>query len=108
VWEGEADPYPDFPTSAVILPMQQLRQPCDVDGDPSGLVFREHLRLPRLDLGGAAVDVGDRLPVGVADDIAARYLVGTPGRREAAWSLGHGGILPVHPIAVDNGPSTSR
>jgi hypothetical protein len=32
--------------SAAIRLAEQLRQPRDVDGDPSGLVLRQHLRLP--------------------------------------------------------------
>jgi hypothetical protein len=47
-------------------------------------VLREHLGLPRLGLVLSRVEVGERLPVGVADDIAAGDLVGAPGRREAA------------------------
>jgi hypothetical protein len=35
----------------------------------------------------------DRLPVGVSHDVAARDLVGAPGRREATGWLGHGGSL---------------
>jgi hypothetical protein len=37
---------------------EQLRQPREVEGNPSRLVFREHVRLPRLDLGLAAVTRG--------------------------------------------------
>jgi hypothetical protein len=32
-----------------------------------------------------AIDERQRLPSGIADDIAAEYHVGVPGRREAAW-----------------------
>jgi hypothetical protein len=32
---------------------------------------------------GTRVDVGDRLPAGVPHDIAARHLIGSPGRWEA-------------------------
>jgi hypothetical protein len=31
------------------------------------------------------VDVRERLPLGIPDDIAAGYLVGPPGCGEAAW-----------------------
>jgi hypothetical protein len=64
-----------------LLPLalsQKLRQPRDVRRDAPRLVFREHVRLPRFYLGLAAVDVGDRLSTGVADDIAAGYRVGVP------------------------------
>jgi hypothetical protein len=63
---------------------KQLRQPRHVDGDAPSLVFREYLRLPRLDLGLAAVDVSGRLSTGVTDDVAAGYRVGDPGRGEGA------------------------
>jgi hypothetical protein len=53
------------------------------DGDPPRFVGREHLCLHRLHEWRLAVDVGD-LPVGVADDITVRRLVGAPGRQEAA------------------------
>jgi hypothetical protein len=44
---------------------EQLGQPCDIDGDPSRLVFGERLRLPGLSFVGAGVKVGKGLPVGV-------------------------------------------
>jgi hypothetical protein len=53
---------------------QQLRQPCDIDGDASCLVLRQHLCLPRLVLVVAGVEVSQRLPVGVSDDVAAGQL----------------------------------
>ena len=67
------------PRSAVVLTVQQLRQPRDVDGDPPRLVLREHLRLQRFGIVVAGVEVRERLPVGIPDDIAARDLVGAPG-----------------------------
>jgi hypothetical protein len=63
---------------------KQLRQPRDVDGDRPRLVFRQHLGLQRFGFAFSGVDVGDRLTVGVTDDIAAGDLFGAPGRREAA------------------------
>jgi hypothetical protein len=49
-------------------------------------------------------------PVRVADDEAARYLVGAPRWGKAAWSVCRGGNLPParsgHRRAVDNGPLT--
>jgi hypothetical protein len=64
--------------------LQQLRQLGDVRGDAPGLVAGEQLgRRPpcRLLL---EIDVGERLPVGVADDEAGVGLLDGPGRREAA------------------------
>jgi hypothetical protein len=58
---------------------EQFRQPRDIHGDPSRLVFREHPRLSRLVLVLPRVNVRERLPVGVPDDIAAGHLVGAPG-----------------------------
>jgi hypothetical protein len=52
--------------------------------DPSNLVVREHLRLPSLIFVVARIEVRERLSVGVSHDVTARYLVGAPGRREAA------------------------
>jgi hypothetical protein len=43
-------------SSVVIGLAKQLRQPRDVDGDPSRLVFREHLCLPRFGVVVAGVD----------------------------------------------------
>jgi hypothetical protein len=60
--------------------VQQLRQPRDVDGDPAHLIVREHLCLSGISLGFPTVEIRDGLPGGIADDIAARYLVGAPGR----------------------------
>ncbi len=68
---------------SIHLP-EQLRQPCHVDGDPARLVLRQHLGLPSFVFIVARVDVNESLAVGVADDIAARDLVGSPRRREAA------------------------
>jgi hypothetical protein len=48
---------------------EQFRQPRDVDGYPAGLVLLQHLCLPRFGLVVAGVDVGERLPVGVPDDV---------------------------------------
>jgi hypothetical protein len=56
----------------------------DIDGDPAGLILGQHLGLDRFGLAVSRVNPSERLTVGVADDIAARYLVGAPGRREAA------------------------
>ena len=56
----------------------------DVGGDAPGLVVGEQLgrrSTPRLLL---EIDIGKRLPVGVADDEAGLLLVDQPGRRDAA------------------------
>jgi hypothetical protein len=54
----------------------------EVDGDR--LVLRQHPRLPDFDFVVAGITVGQCLPVGVADEIAARYLVDALGCRNAA------------------------
>ena len=59
---------------AIRLP-EQLRQPRDVDGDPSSFVVREHLCLSGISLGLPTVEIRERLTGGVADDIAAGHLV---------------------------------
>jgi hypothetical protein len=48
-----------------------LRQPRDVDGDPPRFVLRQHLGLQRFGFVVSGIDVRERLPVGVADDITA-------------------------------------
>jgi hypothetical protein len=62
--------------SAVDL-AEQLREPGDVHRDAARLVDRQSLRLHCLGFVRLAVDVSERLPSGVPDDIAAGY----PGRR---------------------------
>jgi hypothetical protein len=47
--------------SAAFSLSEQLRQPCNVHGDPSRLVLRQDLRLERFDLAVARVDVGERV-----------------------------------------------
>ena len=56
----------------------------DVDGDAPGLVAGEQLgrRSPPEFI--LAIDVGERLPISVADDEAGVGLLDGPGRREAA------------------------
>ena len=69
---------------------QQLRQLGDVGGDAPGLVAGEQLgrcAAARLLL---EIDVGERLPVGVADDEAPPMQLGVglvdgPGRRKRRW-----------------------
>jgi hypothetical protein len=62
--------------SAVDL-AERLREPGDVHRDAARLVDRQSLRLHCLGFVRLAVDVSERLPSGVPDDIAAGY----PGRR---------------------------
>ena len=66
-----------------MRPLQQLRQLGDVGGDAPRLVAGE-------EVGGSApagllleIDVGERLPVGVADDEAGVRLLDGPGRQLA-------------------------
>jgi hypothetical protein len=51
----------------------------DVRRDSPRFVGRQHIGLPSLGLNLAAVDVGQRLSGGVADDVATGQLVGVPG-----------------------------
>jgi hypothetical protein len=78
------------PHSAVVLTVQQLRQTRDVDRDPSRLVLGQDFCLSCFGITVAGVYEGERLPVGVPDDIAAWRWVGVPGRREAAGWFCHG------------------
>jgi hypothetical protein len=77
--------------SVVIRAAEHLRQPRDVDSDPSRLVLRQDLGLPRLVLIVSGVKVRERLPVGVADDVTAGD--GSPGCWEAAGCVGYRGTL---------------
>jgi hypothetical protein len=65
-----------------LRPPKQFRQPCDVERDAARLVGSQHLGLPCLVRVLTRVELGERLTAGVADDVAARYRVGAPGRRE--------------------------
>jgi hypothetical protein len=47
-------------------------------------VLRQDLGLQSFGFVRPAVDVGERLPVGIASDVAAGHLFGVPGRGEAA------------------------
>ena len=67
---------------------EELGQPRRVHRDAPRLVGREHLCLARIGLTVAAVEIRQRLAVGVAHDVAAGDLVGAPGRREAAGCVG--------------------
>ena len=64
--------------------LQQVRQLHYVRSDPPSLIAREQVR--RRSAAGLIfeIDVGERLPVGVADDEAGVGLLDGPGRREAA------------------------
>jgi hypothetical protein len=72
----------------------QLRQLGDVGGDAPGFVAGEEVR--RCATAGLVleIDVGERLPVVIADDDAGVGLLGRPGRRAAAIRAGHG-IIPA-------------
>src|ERR1700693_923442 len=71
---GVRPAYPP-PTSAVAP--QQSRQLGKVDGNPACLVISENICLQRVGVVGYAVDLHERLTVGVAHDIAARNLFDT-------------------------------
>jgi hypothetical protein len=57
--------------------------------DPPRLVLGQDLGLPSFGIVVAGVEVRQRLPVGVQDDIAAGHRIGVPGRREAALRFCH-------------------
>jgi hypothetical protein len=67
---------------------QAAPQPRDIDSDPPRLIFREHVRLPRLGLGLAAVEVGDRLSTGVTDDWPPGIVSACHGAGKAAGRVG--------------------
>jgi hypothetical protein len=60
----------------------------------SGILIRDFTIWPvlhsRFSFVVAGVEVRQRLPVGVPDDVAARHGLGVPGRREAAGRFCHG------------------
>jgi hypothetical protein len=62
---------------------EQTRQPRYVHSDPARLVLGQHFGLQRFGL-VVPGDIGERLSIGVSDDVAAGDLVGAPGRGEAA------------------------
>jgi hypothetical protein len=70
--------HPTHSPLAFIL-AKQLRQPRDVGGNLPGLVLRRDLGLQRLGLAVSGVDVHERCPLAVADDIAARDIVDAQG-----------------------------
>jgi hypothetical protein len=75
-------------------PRPALRQPRNVHSDPSCLVLCQDLGLPSLGIVVSAVEVRQRLPVGVADDVAAGHRGGVPGRGKSAGRFGHLGRQP--------------
>jgi hypothetical protein len=80
---------PCHPSRLILDLPHQLRQPRDVRSDPPRFVVREHLSLSGFVLVLARIDEHERLPIRVADDVAAGHLVGMPGCGEAAWGFGH-------------------
>ena len=78
---------------------QELRRPGNVSGNPARLVFGEHLRLHRVGLGSAAVDVSEGLPIGIAHDMTAGQLFNAPRRGKAARR--HGAAYSVRAVGED-------
>jgi hypothetical protein len=63
-------------------------------------MYADERGVPRFGFVVAGVDVGERLAVGVADDIAAGHFVSVPRRGEAAGWVGHGAdCLPAELVA---------
>ena len=61
-----------------FLVPQKLRQPRNINCDAARFVVSQHLRLQRVGLRRAVVDIGERLAVRVAHDLAAGDLLGFP------------------------------
>jgi hypothetical protein len=61
------------------------------NGNPPRLVLRQHLGLSSFGVVVTGVEVGKRLPIGVADDLAARHWIGVPRGREASGCHRGGG-----------------
>src|SRR5260370_2008470 len=57
---------------------------CDVGRDAPRFVFRQYFRLHGFGFVRSAVDVDERLVIGIAHDVAAGHLLGAPRCREAA------------------------
>jgi hypothetical protein len=69
----------------------------------SSPVLREHLRLPGFVLVVAGIEVRERLPIGIPDDVAAGDLVGVPRRREQARWFCHGCLCAISFPRTDQG-----
>jgi hypothetical protein len=82
-----------------FLPLQQRRQLRNVGRDPPRLVLRQHLGLQRLGFVRPAVDVGERLAVGIVHDASAGHLFGAPGRWETASHSIFSPVLWHFPVA---------
>ena len=61
-----------------------VRQLRNVAGDASSLIHGEDMGYVGVSLGFSAIDVGERLSVGVLDFIATRNLLDRPRWREAS------------------------
>jgi hypothetical protein len=59
---------------------EQLGHPRDADGDAPRLVHRERLCLPCFGFVVPRVNIRERLPIGVPDDVTAGNGFGAPGR----------------------------
>ena len=90
LWEGTLSHQP-----ASVAAPQQSRQLRDVDGDPPRLVLGEDLRRQPFGLVASAVDVHERLTVGVAHDVATRNLFDALFLRYITEMLRTCGTLPV-------------
>ena len=72
---GEIDPLRN-------LRLTSIRQPCENVSDPPRLIRRQFIEPPRIGFVLVGIDVCERLIVGIAHDVTAVYLLGTPWRRE--------------------------
>jgi hypothetical protein len=60
------------------LAVKNRRQPCEKLRDPARLIRRQFIESPRIGFVLVGIDVCERLIVGVAHDVTAVYLLGTP------------------------------
>jgi hypothetical protein len=87
---------------------EQVRQPRDVEGDPSRLVVREHLRLPCIGLGLPTVEIRERLPGGITDNIAAGHLVGAPRSRSGVVAMSEDYPAPMVLSGLSGAPRVAH
>ena len=80
---GRTRSLPDGKRKYLFAP-QQIRQLGDVHRDPPRFVTGHQMRRRAPSRLILKVDVGERVAVDVADDVAGVGLLGRPGRREAA------------------------
>jgi hypothetical protein len=79
---GEIDALRYYCLAFRYLAVKNLRQPCEKLRDPPRLIRRQFIEPPRIGFVVVGIDVRECLIVGVAHDVTAVYLLGTPWRWE--------------------------